>query len=135
MLTTDYSQQDRLLTGLIDTGLTSKNRNIGTHNPAGRYYYKFAPCFEFTDGWLSDPATFSYELGRPGIAALNALEGSMHKGLIGIRSKAVGNFKIKNISLELSTDFKPVVTPAPGAFLLVTIGTAIVGYLRTRKII
>ena len=133
VLATDYSKQDRLITKLIDLSPASKNKKIGIHNPAGKYYYRFATCFEFTEGFSTKPATFSYDLAGPGIAALNTLESSLQNGQLEIRTKAIGNFSIKNMAFELSTDFNPVAIPAPDAILLVTIGTAIVGYLRTKR--
>ena len=130
VLATNYTPVDRLFTDLVDVP-DPDSEYVGVHNPDGQPYGYFDECFLWHEGWTTQPATYTYDLGDPGIDLLDELEDFLQNPTFAVGTEPLGSFSVNNVIFELTTE----VIPAPGALLLGSIGVVFVGYLRRRRIL
>lgn len=133
VLAINYTPDDRLFTDLVDIPGPNKEY-VGVHNPDGQYYGYFDECFRWHEGWTTEPATYTYDLGAPDIDLLDELGVFLQNTHFAVGTEPLGGFSVDNITFELTTANNNVI-PAPGAFLLVAVGTGITGYLRRKKLL
>jgi hypothetical protein len=128
VLATNYTPDDRLFTDLVDIPAPG-SEDVGVHDPDGQHYAYFDNYFHWHEGWTTEPATYTYDLGAADIDLLDELGGFLQNSHFAVGTEPWGNFSINNIIFELTTN-EVTTTPAPGALLLGSIGIAIIGYLR-----
>ena len=132
VLATNYTEDDRLFTNLVDIPEPG-SENVGVHNPDAEQFGYFDECFEWHEGFEGNPATYTYDLGDPQIDLLGELESFMQNPEFAVGSNPLGYFTVNNVIFTLTTEIAPI--PAPGAVFLASTGIGIVGYLRRRKML